>query len=115
MTMKASSNDRHVCLRGGLCVSVGPLALLLDLERRGFPLTPQGDDQISVRPFSQLTDEDKSGLRRWRRHIRALMAYQPPPNGSSQPSRLHREAGASWWWWWHITRHAGTGRHSVLR
>jgi hypothetical protein len=77
--MSAASSDRHVCLRGGLCVPLEPLHLLLNLEARGFQLGRKDDDQIWVRPFSQLTDDDTAGLRRWRHHLRALVAYQPVP------------------------------------
>jgi hypothetical protein len=80
--MSAVSSDRHVFLRGGLCVPLEPLQLLLNLEGRGFQLGPKDDAHIWVRPFSRLTEDDAAGLRRWRHHLRALMAYQPlPPKG----------------------------------
>src|SRR5262245_38203850 len=75
--VSAAIRDRHVCLRGGLCVPVEPLQLLLNLEARGFQLGLKDEDQIWVRPFSQLVDDDTASLRRWRHHLRALIAYQP--------------------------------------
>ena len=59
--MSARCSDRYVCLRGGLCVPVEPLQLLLNLEARGFQLWPKDDDQIGVRPVSRLTDDELPG------------------------------------------------------
>jgi hypothetical protein len=61
----------------GLCVPVASLRLLLDLEQRGFTLAGFGDD-ILVRPAANLTDDDRLQLRRWKRHVRALLDYEPP-------------------------------------
>src|SRR5262245_10056029 len=44
--MSARYSDRYVYLRGGLCVPVEPLQLLLNLEARGFQLGPKDNDQI---------------------------------------------------------------------
>jgi hypothetical protein len=97
--MSASCSDGYLCLRGGLWVPIAPVVLLLDLERRGFQVELKDDDQVSVRPFSKLTDDDKASLRRWRRHVRALLAYQPPPPAWSadqtarlEPGGLHEES-----------------------
>lgn len=64
----------YVTLKGGRALPIAPVLLLLDLERRGFTLTLQGDD-IRVRPFSKLTDADLTELKRWKPHVRALIDY----------------------------------------
>ena len=69
--------SEYIALRGGLIVPVAPYLLLLDLERRGFHLRRDGND-IVVLPVSRLTDEDRDGLRRWKPHVLALLAYEPP-------------------------------------
>lgn len=74
--MQAPS-DRFVTLRGGLTVPVEPLWLTIDLEIRGFTLQPHGDTLI-IRPFSQLTEVDIAAIQRWKLHLLALLAYEPP-------------------------------------
>lgn len=71
------SSDGYICLRGGLCLPVDVILLHLGLEARGFSLTPDGDALI-VRPFSQLTEEDKRRIRKWKLHLLALLAYEAP-------------------------------------
>jgi hypothetical protein len=71
------ASDRFVTLNGGLVVPAEPLVLTLDLQARGFELTPDGSDLI-VRPFSKLTAEDCRLLRRWKSHILAVLAYEAP-------------------------------------
>ena len=75
--MAAPSDARYVQLGGGLVVRLEPLLLVLELEGRGFRLSREGDD-IWVRPFSKLTDEDKRELKLWKRHVLALLDYQAP-------------------------------------
>jgi hypothetical protein len=67
----------YVLLRGGLAVPVAPVLLLLDLEMRGFSLSREGDD-ILVRPFSKLTEDDKRQLKAWKQHVLALISYVAP-------------------------------------
>ena len=74
--------ERYVLLRGGLALPVEPVFLLLELEARDFQLSRDGDD-ILVRPFSKLTDDDKRYLKLWKRHILALLDY----NADSQHER----------------------------
>jgi hypothetical protein len=82
--MRAVSDDRscelpckrYVTLRGGLTVPEAAV-LLLDLERRGFSVTRDGDSLV-IRSFSQLTAEDMSALRRWKSHVLALRDYRAP-------------------------------------
>lgn len=70
-------SERYVCLKGGLVVPVEPVLLLLDLEARGFKLSRDGDD-ILVRPFSKLGDDDKRNLKLWKPHVLALIDYIAP-------------------------------------
>lgn len=51
--------------------------LTLDLQARGFVLTPDSEDLI-VRPFSKLTAEDCRQLRRWKQHVIALLSVEVP-------------------------------------
>lgn len=62
---------------GGLTLPADVVLLALDLEARGFSLTPAGDDLL-VQPFSLLTDEDARQLRRWKLHLLALLAREVP-------------------------------------
>jgi hypothetical protein len=71
-----AESERFVQL-AGLILPVEAFILTLQLEERGFTLTPDGDD-IIVRPFSQLTPEDCRQLRRWKRHVLAVLSYEPP-------------------------------------
>lgn len=89
--------ERFISLRGGLVVPVEPLMLALDLEARGFAMQPDGDDLI-VEPFSQLTEEDCRQLRRWKRHVIALLAYAPRSDQSTgaPATWCGREAGKGW-------------------
>jgi hypothetical protein len=66
-----------VTLRGGLTLPWPAVQLALDLEQRGLSITVDGDDLI-VRPKGQLTAEDRDGLRRWKRHVVALLMYRAP-------------------------------------
>ena len=77
----ASSSDRCVVLRGGLAVPLEALRLAWALEARGFRLDPAPNDQIWVQPGSALTAEDEAAIRRWRWHLRAILAYEAPTDG----------------------------------
>lgn len=70
-------DGRYVLLKGGLALPIAPIRLALDLESRGIRLTRDGDDLV-IEPWSRLTDDDLDGLRRWKAHMLALLAYQPP-------------------------------------
>jgi hypothetical protein len=73
----STDSERYVMLRGGLTVPVAPVLLLLDLESRGFTLSHDGED-ILVSPFSKLSEDDKRHLTLWKRHVIALLSYEPP-------------------------------------
>ncbi len=62
---------------GGLTVPAEAVVLALDLEARGFSLTPAGHDLL-VQPFSRLTDEETQQIRRWKLHLLALLACEVP-------------------------------------
>ena len=69
-------SDRFITLRGDLVIPVEPWLLTMNLQGRGFRLIPEGDDLL-VSPFSQLTSEDCRQIRRWKRHVLALLEYSP--------------------------------------
>jgi hypothetical protein len=71
-------SDRYVELRGGLCVPIEPIQLLLRLEAMGFTFEREGLDRIAVRPFSKLVSEDVAQIKRWKLHLIALLDYAPP-------------------------------------
>lgn len=77
----SSAFDALVPLRdgpvGGLTVPVAAIQLLWGLQGRGFVLEACGDD-LEVWPAHELTDADRALLRRWKPHVRALLAYEPP-------------------------------------
>lgn len=72
--------DRYVLLRGGLALPIEPVRLLLDLEAAGFRLSRDGDD-ILVRPFSRLREDDVRALKRWKAHVLALIDYVADAQG----------------------------------
>lgn len=69
-----AGSDRFVSLPGGLIVPAEPLMLVIDLQMRGFQLTPCGDGDLEVRPFSRLSPEDCRQLKRWKLHVREILA-----------------------------------------
>ena len=66
-----------ITLRGGLTVHVAPLLLLLSLEERGIRVFRDGND-IVIEPWSRLTEQDKTDLRRWKSDALALLSYVAP-------------------------------------
>jgi hypothetical protein len=47
----------------------------LDLEDRGFRLLLNEAGQAVIEPTTALTDTDRVAIRRWRRHLGAIVAY----------------------------------------
>jgi hypothetical protein len=78
MTLSASD---FVLLKGGLTLPLAALRLTWDLENRGLELTTEGGDILIAGPRERLTDDDRAALRRWKRHILVLLAYNPPEVG----------------------------------
>jgi hypothetical protein len=72
-----ASGSEFVTLAGGLTTPLEPMLLLFDLEDRGVRVELDGGDLL-VRPRDLLTETDQQNLRRWKRHILALLAYVPP-------------------------------------
>lgn len=69
------SGSEVVTLRGGLTVPTGAIRLALDLENRGLALTIAEGDVLVVGPRDRLTDDDRVLIRRWKRHLVAIVAY----------------------------------------
>jgi len=67
-----------IALRQGPTVPVAAVRLFLDLADRGIEVRIE-DDDLAVEPGRDLTDEDRAEIRRWRRHLIALAAYEAPP------------------------------------
>ena len=72
------SEARFIHLRGGLTVPVEPLLLVFDLQERGFTLTPEDGETLVVQPYNKLTRTDCEQIRRWKRHVLALLSYEAP-------------------------------------
>ena len=89
-------SDGHVILCGGLAVPVAPILLLSELADRGVECWREGDD-VCVRPWQDVTDEERAALRRWKLHVLALLDYEPPvlftSRGTDNPSHATREPG----------------------
>lgn len=66
-----------VMLAGGLFIQSDALALALDMETRGLTLTAK-DGVLLVSPGSALRADDRVAVQRWKRHLLAIAAYQPP-------------------------------------
>jgi hypothetical protein len=58
----------------GLTLPIAPVLLALDLESRGCQLERDGDD-ILVGPRALLSDEDRTAIKRWKRHLIAIIGY----------------------------------------
>ena len=69
--------QEYVLLKG-LTVPLPALQLLWSLEDRGFQMTLSTDEAFLVDPIDALTDVDRAGIHRWRRHLAALVALEPP-------------------------------------
>ena len=68
----------------GQTVTLAPALLALDLERRGFALHLDADHQVGIQrtkdtaELTELTEDDRAAIDRWRLHLGALVGYQPP-------------------------------------
>jgi hypothetical protein len=76
--MANSESPRFVQLQGGPILPIEPCVLALDLEARGFRMTKEPDDVLSVQPWQKLTAEDVAAIWRWKLHLLALLDYVPP-------------------------------------
>lgn len=59
-----------------MVLPLAPVLLALRLEAAGFRFRAEGRDLL-VSPFEQLSEADRTALRRWRHHVLALLAYEP--------------------------------------
>lgn len=66
-----------VTLRNGPTLPVEVVELAIDLEQRGFALSLDACHQIVIEPKAQLSNLDRSRIRRWRAHLGAVLAYHP--------------------------------------
>ena len=73
-----AGSDRFVLLKGGLALPIEPILLALELEERGFTMTKEEPDTLSVQPCQRLTRDDCRRIRRWKPHLLAIVSYQPP-------------------------------------
>lgn len=65
--------SNFVLFENGLTVPVAAVQFALDLEARGCQLLLDGDGLL-IGPRDRVTDEDRAGVRRWRNHLRAILA-----------------------------------------
>lgn len=68
----------------GLTVPLEVVQLALDLEQRGVHLIREDGDVLLVGPRERVTDDDRVQLRRWKRHLLAIMAYDADGKGRPQ-------------------------------
>jgi hypothetical protein len=78
------SRSDFVTLRGGLTLPLGAVQLALDLEQRGLHLRREDGDVLFVGPRERLTDDDRAGLRRWKRHLLAILEYDADAHEAPQ-------------------------------
>jgi hypothetical protein len=72
-------DDRFVTHKDGMVVPAPAYCLLLDLERRDFSITGEGD-MLMVHPPERLTREDCTRIRRWKWHLLMLIDYCARPD-----------------------------------
>jgi hypothetical protein len=75
------SASNFVTFRGGLTLPVDAVRLALDLEHRGISLTVEDGDVLAVGPRDRLTDEDRTLIRQWKRHLVAIITYDADAHG----------------------------------
>lgn len=75
---------QFVSLRGGLVLPLPAVLLALDLERRGFQMRVDVHQEFCIEPPAALTDADVVAIRRWRRHLMAIVAYNADEHGPTQ-------------------------------
>jgi len=73
--MASEGSKEYVTLKGGLTLPVEALQLAWSLEARGATLEVEGEDTLVVEPGGGLTDADCAAIRRWKRHLLALVRY----------------------------------------
>lgn len=65
----------YVTLKGGLTLPVEALRLAWSLEDRGFTMALDESQQFQITPTATLTNADRAGIARWRRHLSAILCY----------------------------------------
>ena len=76
--MSSESPDQFVPLAGGYVVPVEALRVLWALEDLGCRVEVADDGALLVAPARLLSLAQKAELRRWKRHLVALVRYQAP-------------------------------------
>ena len=71
--------DRYVQLKNGPVLPVEPILLMFELQDRGFSLTHESDDVLSVQPWERLTRQDVAAIKRWKWHLLAIADYSAAP------------------------------------
>jgi hypothetical protein len=57
---------------------VEAIELAIELEARGFRQSVNAAGEYRIEPAERLSDRDRSGIARWRHHLAAIIAYEPP-------------------------------------
>jgi hypothetical protein len=68
------SEGRFVFLQGGMVVPLAAVIAALNIERAGHRLRLDGDG-LFIEPDGSIDPEDLAELRRWKPHVRLLLAY----------------------------------------
>lgn len=69
-------SEHLVFLSRGLVVPVGAFEAALAIERAGHRLHLDGSD-LFIEPAGDVDPDDLANLRRWKPHVRMLLAYTP--------------------------------------
>lgn len=77
-------NSEFVTLRGGLTLPLAAVRLAWDLETRGLHLSLDKGDVLIVGPRERLTDEDRTLIRQWKSHLRAIVSYDADAHERTQ-------------------------------
>jgi hypothetical protein len=67
-----------VVLKGGLTLPLEALRLAWALEDRGATFAVDGEDLVVDGPAGFLSEDDRTAIRRWRVHLKAIATYHPP-------------------------------------
>lgn len=71
------ASERFVTFTNGPTLPREAVELAIDLELKGVSLVAEGDHLV-VSPRERLTAADIAAIARWKWHLLALLAYQPP-------------------------------------
>lgn len=72
-----------------LVVPAPALSLVLNLEARGFAFSVE-EDRLRLTGGDDLSETDRAGIRQWKTHLLAVLAYAPPIDPLPVPPKRKR-------------------------